>query len=485
MLTRRRLLQTGVALCAGSALGQAPEVSAGAGSGVVVRARRGEGQAGATIPANFTGLGYEMSSAARLGLLSVGNAPYVQLVRNLGPSGVLRMGGIVADYTRYSAEGTVVSEPKDTVVTRASLEQLRAFLDRVGWTAIWSLNFGRGTLPESTAELRDVARVLGPRLEAVELGNEVENYGRGQAPLRKPPYSYEDFRAEYGRWHGALLRAAPGVRFAAPDTAASVDWVERMAADAHGEVQLLTTHYYRGGQRQGTEEQLMTADAGLRQSLDRLRRASVASGIPWRMCETNSFFGGGRPGLSNTLLGALWTLDYMLLLAANGCAGVNMETGVNQLGFVSSYSPIRDLQIEDDGAGHNTAGAPYYGMLAFAEAVRGAREVSALVMDGGGENLTAYALGAAGRVRSVVVVNRARDAGARVSLEGLGLGLGLGRATALRLTGPALLSETGVLLGGAAVDAGGRWSVGPGGLEAVRGAEVAVPGASAVVIRSA
>ncbi len=423
------------------------------------------------------GLGYEMSSAARLGLLSVGNAAYVQMVRNLGPSGVLRMGGIVADFSRYSAEGTAVSEPKNTVVTRASLEQMRGFLDAVGWTTIWSLNFGRGTLEESMAELRDVARILGPRLEAVELGNEVENYGRGQLPLRKPPYSYEEFRAEYGRWHGALLRAVPGVRFAAPDTAASVDWVERMAADARGEVQILTTHYYRGGQRQGTEEQLRTADPELKQNLDRLRRASVAAGLPWRMCETNSFFGGGRPGLSNTLLGALWTLDYMLLLAANGCAGVNMETGVNQLGFVSSYSPIGE-----DGAGHTAAGAPYYGMLAFREAFRGATEVEALEMDGGGESVTGYALSAAGRVRSVVVVNRSRDAPVRVSMEGLGLGE---RATVMRLSGPGLLSETGVLLGGSAVDAGGRWSAGPGAVEVVRGDEVMAPGASAVVIRSA
>ena len=52
--------------------------------------------------------------------------------------------------------------------------------------------------------------------------------------------------------------------------------------------------------------------------------------------------GGGRPGVSDTMAGALWVLDYMFTLAQYGCAGVNTETGVNQLDFISSYSPIGD-----------------------------------------------------------------------------------------------------------------------------------------------
>ena len=60
------------------------------------------------------------------------------------------------------------------------------------------------------------------------------------------------------------------------------------------------------------------------------------------MCETNSFYGGGKDGVSNSFAAALWTLDYLLVLASYGCAGVNMETGVNHLGKISYYSPISD-----------------------------------------------------------------------------------------------------------------------------------------------
>src|SRR6185312_13150970 len=93
-------------------------------------------------------------------------------------------------------------------------------------------------------------------------------------------------------------------------------------------------------------------------------------------------------GISDTFLGALWTLDFMLLLASYGCSGVNIETGVNQLGFVSSYSPI-----QDDGHGVNAAGVPYYGMLAFAKAFAGCDALLPLDFDANNINCTAYAMG--------------------------------------------------------------------------------------------
>ncbi len=423
------------------------------------------------LPRDFTGLGYEMSSVAPLGLLSAENGRYVRLVEQLGRHGVIRVGGIVADYTRYDANGTIAAEPKRTVLTQASLQQFGVFLRRTGWTAIWSVNFAQGTQEEAAEEARAVAAALGDRLQMFEIGNEVENYGRGEHPFRTPPYRYETYRGEYERWRGAMLRAVPEARFAAPDTASSIEWVERMATDAHGSVQLLTTHYYRNGQQRGTADQLMLPDDALEAKLIRLRTAARSSGIPWRMCETNSFYGGGRPGLSDTFLGALWTLDFMLLLARYGCAGVNMETGVNQLGFISSYSPV-----QDDGKGTQRAGVPYYGMLAFTEAARECTHVHAAVVPGGVAGLTAYALGDARRVRSVVLVNRG-PVGCDVSLERLGLQ----RMRATRLTAPALDSTTDVRFGGGAVDADGAWKAVPA--EMSPGERVAVGAGSAVVLR--
>jgi hypothetical protein len=443
MSTRRAVLKNSLKISAGLAF---PTGLGFAEADTSIAFRPGPG-APVSVPVNFTGLGYEMSSVAPLGLLSAANHRYVELIKGLGPQGVLRVGGIVANYTRYEPAGTIQSERQNTIITRASLEQFAAFLNAIHWTAIWSVNFAQGTIEDALEEARAVVSVLGPRLLALEVGNEVENYSRGHEPFRKSPYDYETFRTEYNQWHSVIVAAVPGLGFAAPDTASSVEWVERMAKDAKGDVQLLTTHYYRNNQAHGDADQLLFPDSRLKDVLTRLRTASQQSGIPWRMCETNSFSGGGRPGVSDTFLGALWTLDYMLLLANYGCSGVNIETGVNQLGFVSCYSPV-----QDDGKGMNSAGVPYYGMLAFAVARAGCQQLLPLEF-GTHLNLTGYVLGSAGKARSVVILNRDRSHDANISFKELKMGT----VSALRLVAPSIDSKTDVTFGGASVDAEGHW----------------------------
>lgn len=424
------------------------------------------------VPANFTGLGYEMSSVATPGLLRVENRRYVELIRGLGSEGVLRIGGIVANYARYVPNGEPAFDRHHTVITRRVLEGFAAFLAATGWTAIWSVNFAQGTLEQAIEEARAVASILGPRLLALEIGNEVDTYGKGQ-PFRSPAYDYSAYRAEFQQWRSAIARAVPGIRFAAPDTARSVDWVERMAEDAHGEVQLLTTHYYRNPQARGNAEQLLLPDPRLAQIAQRMRLASQRSGLPWRMCEINSFSGGGRTGVSDTFVGALWTLNTMLSLARSGCAGVNMETGVNQLGFISSYSPI-----QDNGMGVNTAGAPYYGMLAFAAAFAGCHQIFPLEAEDLNSSVSAYVLGSGGTPRCVVAVNTDPLKSASVSAAALEFP----RATLLRLLAPAGSSTSGVTLGGVAVDASGHWQ--PATKEPVDGRHFFVPAMSAAILMS-
>lgn len=472
MLTRRTLLRDSLRISAGLALVSSRFAFSETESPLMLK-RSGTGPV--HISANFMGLGYEMSSVARLGLLSAANRRYIRLIRELGSEGVIRVGGIVADYTRYEPNGAIVAEPKNTVITSASLRQFDGFLRKTGWKAIWSLNFAQGSVKDAVEEARAVSAALGPRLLALEIGNEVENYARGKTPFRNAPYLYETYRSEFATWRAAILQAVPGVSFAAPDTASSVEWVERMAKDARGDVQLLTTHYYRGGsgQKGGTAERLLHPDPHLGDTLVRLRTAAEESGIPWRMCETNSFSGGGIPGVSDTFAGALWVLDFMLLLAEFGCSGVNIETGVNQLGFVSCYSPI-----QDDGRGMNTAGVPYYGMLAFAVAMKGCDEILPLDVETRGTNMTAYALGKGGVPSSVVIVNK--DESLKVDLSFRELGLG--KAYALRMLSPSSDSKTGVTFGDAEVNPSGEWKAKT--VEPISDGRVVVPPMSAVVLRS-
>ena len=467
MLNRRTLLENAIETLAGLALCPSLQVLA---EGPTRLKLQPSGLQPVLLAPDFIGLGYEMSSVATPGLLSASNERYLRLVRALGPDGVVRVGGIVADYTRYSDAGIAKAEPKNTAITREIIEQFSGFLAAIGWKAIWSLNFAQGTVDEAVIEARAVASALGSRLLAFEVGNEVENYARGDKPFRTAPYSYDRYRSEYDNWRSKILQAVPTARFAAPDTAASVEWVERMAADAKNDVQLLTTHYYRGGQKEGTADQLLHPDPRLKNIAERLHAASVKSRIPWRMCETNSFFGGGRPGVSDTFVGTLWTLDFMLFLAANGCAGVNIETGVNQLGFISSYSPIG----EDD-KGRPQVGASYYGMLAFATAAHRCTEVASVIPSEFSKNVSAYVLGADGKNRSAVLINRDEE-DLTVSVKSLGLA----RPKAMRLIAPAIKSVDGITFAGAHVRDDGSWTAKK--IEQVDGGHLIVPRMSAAVL---
>ncbi|MFT4115052.1 hypothetical protein [Silvibacterium sp.] len=474
MFSRRTTLKMLLSSAAGLAVsnGNVTARAQGNRAGDLLVLRPGQGSPVA-IAEEFMGLGYEMSSVVPLGLLSGDNHTYVALVRGLSERGVIRVGGIVADYTRFDPKGLAIAEPHNTVITGSALEQFAGFMKRTGWRAIWSLNFAQGTVQDAVAEAQAVSAALGAHLLAFELGNEVENYGQGNRPFRTGSWDYAAYLKEFREWSAAIRKAVPSAHFAAPDTASSVEWAEQMSKDANGDVQLLTTHYYRAEQTHGSVELLATPDPRLQEVLTRMRAASTQSRIPWRLCETNSFSGGGRPGVSDAMIGALWTLDTMLLLASYGCSGINLETGVNQLGFLSSYSPIRN-----DKQGNASPGIPYYGMLAFTEARRGCTHVLPAELDATGSHVTSYVLGEPGKARSLVVINRDTSREAAVDTRALKAG----ELHPLRLIAGKGEDAAPVTFGEYPVKDDGHWT--PAWIDAIHDGVLRVPAMSAVVART-
>ncbi len=423
------------------------------------------------IPVDFMGLGYEISSVATPGLLSASNRNYVGLVRRLGTSGVIRIGGNTSDYSDYSSRAKAVAAAKATVVNEQALQELGGFLSATGWSLIWGLNLGNGNVEDAVREASGVARAAGERLLAFEIGNEPDLYVHEG---HRGSYSYDAYLREYRRYKMAVRDALPHAAFAGPDAAVQTEWVERFAKDEGGDLRLLTHHYYREGQNPGsTAEKLLKPDPKLGAMLERMQSASRNAGVPYRICETNSFSGGGRPGVSDTFTAGLWALDYLCVLAWHGAAGVNMETGLNQLDFVSSYSPIADDQHS-----HYSASPAYYGMLGFAEACRGER--IAAHYDADELNLTAYASSAADGTCSIVIINKDTvDAEAHIALNP-----GLGDPRVLRLAAPSLASRSNVTLGGAVVGPDASWHGRYQPLHTAGGAcALQIPSASAAIVR--
>jgi hypothetical protein len=462
---------------------------------VNVDTRRRQGR----IPDDFTGLGYEISSVATPGLLSEKNHVYVQLVRGLGRNGVIRVGGITSDSASFSPHGVASPAAKATVVNSDSLRNLAGFLDATGWRLIWGLNLGNGDAQGAADEAVAVAAIVKDKLLAFEIGNEPDGFAGDVFSAHRPKtYGYDDFLKEYRTYKAAVRGKLPGIPFAGPDASYKTDWVTRFAADEGGDLKLLTRHYYRSGANNPYLDKLIGAGPNIsaeqrtsyearrkNNKIDMLLREdpnvrgflkeiAAASHVPLRVCETNSFYGGGQPGVSDVFVSALWALDFMWVLASGGAAGVNMETGVNQLDFVSYYSPI-----PNDAKGNASVAPEYYGMLAFAQGSQG--EGVALDCDTGGVNLTAYAaVDDRGRL-AVTLINKDQNADANIAISS---DRSLQQATALRLRGRALDSASDVTLGGSVVTADGRWK--PADVETVKAAggvcNIHVPAASAAVV---
>jgi hypothetical protein len=419
------------------------------------------------VSSDYMGLGYEISSVAIPGLLSAKNTPYVQLVKNLGHNdivdgrGVIRIGGNTSDFASYAADGAAVSLPKGTVVTEANLLELRGFLDELRWNLIWGLNLGGDHLDNAVEEARAVDRIFGDRLIALEIGNEPDLFSR--AGHRTADYNYDAWLKDYRRYKAAVRTVLPKARFAGPDLAGAAEWMTRFARDEGKDIALLTAHHYIMGQANpaATIETMLAAERKYQGALATFRDAGNAIHKNWRMCETASFSGGGKDGVSNTFAAALWVLDYLFVLAAYGCTGVNMETGVNHLGKISTYTPI-----SDDLNGHYGAAPEYYGLLAFAQVPVGMVFPATLAVEANGINLTAWSVVDINKgERMVAIINKDATQSVDASIQGINIensdgkpSVAIARGRTLRLTGPALDARDEISLGTARVAADGSWS---------------------------
>jgi hypothetical protein len=437
-------------------------------SGEVVRIQVDATMPLSQISADFIGFGYETSAVAQTNFFSANNLTMLQLYRNLSRHGLIRIGGIISDHTKFVPEGRAVAQTQTgvTIINRANLADLGAFARAAGWKVMWGLNLGTGSKEEAAREAVAVEAALSDALDSFQIGNEVEALRPG----------YDAFHAAYLDYKSAIRAVLPNAPFSGPDSVGNWLYITNFARTESQDMKLLTTHYYRGGAKDSKTSlaRLLQHDEGWVKRLNQLRQLCHDHGLAFRINEVNSFSGGGKPGVSDTFGSALWCLDYLFNLASYGCNGVNMETDVNQLGFISHYSPI----VHDE-AGHVSARPEYYGMLAFALAGKG--ELLKTTWAKTDINLSAYATRNEDGLW-LTVVNRdfARDATIETELP-----KDFTRAATFRLSAPSMESQDHVTFAGAEVAADGTWTPGPPEQVTTKDGivRVRVPHASAVLLQ--
>jgi hypothetical protein len=411
---------------------------------------------GPVMPQDFTGLSYEAGQLYNADYFSPSNAALIATFKGLSEHGVLRMGGHLSNITVW--EGVGQDDPKQLrgvqhgiddywewplvdptvqrnrkgMITHRAIENLRGFLDAVNWRLIYGLNFACGSAARAADEAVFVSQVMGDRLIAFVIGNEPDGFAQDQF-FRPKSYNFDQYIAEYDEWVRTVRAKTPHARFAGPDTEGKVEtWVKGFARHEKRDAVLLTSHFYGMGP---ASDPHMTAERLLRKVNPDLEAqiagvhetSALSGGVPYRMDEGNSCFGGGRPGVSDAYASALWAADYMLRAASEGFAGVNLHGG-----GVGIYTPIETSE--------KSAAAPrpvYYGMQ-FAQRFAGFAVSRCTLRTNA--NVAVYVGKRSANELLIAVVNKGAEA-IHIQLPGA---LRRKPLQVWRLSGPALDAKDGV-----------------------------------------
>lgn len=328
---------------------------------------------------------------------------------------------------------------RDGAITPDAIRSLRGFLDATGWRAIYGLNFGSGSPRRARDEAAHVAAALGKRLTAFQVGNEADFYG-GNPFYRGKTYDFEEYLSGYQAFVRAVREAAPQAPFAGPDTAVNMQWVDALGKRIGKDLVLLSSHFYAMGPARDpamNAARLLSRNVHLREQIVQARQATADSGgVPFRLTEVNSCYGGGKPEVSDAFASALWGADMMLETACGGYAGVNLHGGGD--GYYTPIAVGRDGGVEL---------RPLYFGMRFAELFAGARLLKCELATQA--DVTAYA-GRRGKTQLLALINKGAEP-VTVSLDWLEV-RGRSPMWAFRLTAPALDSRSGVSLSPVSAD---------------------------------
>ena len=349
-------------------------------------------QPGRPIAADFLGLALEYRSIPLL----TGPDPrsvdpvLVQLIRNLVPQGrpVLRLGGQSTDRTWWPVAG--MSRPLGITydLTPNWMASARALAQATDARLILGVGLEMNRPAIAAIEASQLLAGLGPNyIDAMEIGNEPELYPLTPwyrklhgipivwssalgTPVfsRRPGYNRQKFAEEFSR----TLQVLPRVPIAGPVTGI-LSWLDtfRRFLAPTSPVKIVTWHAY--GLNQCVTDPSSPQYPTVPNLLSPIASRGIVTGIApyvafthrrkasFRVDEMNSVTCNGRLGVSNTFASALWGMDALFTIAANGIDGVNIHTYPNAANGLFDFD-------QSQGQWEATVHPLYYGMLMFRQA---------------------------------------------------------------------------------------------------------------------
>ena len=434
-----------------------------------------------TVGPGFAGFSMEKTHITNSSLTG-SNANLIALFKLVGPTS-LRIGANDVDRCSWAPTTPAAGggPPYGFNVGTAMVDQLADFLTATSAKVIYGVNFHLNNVSNTTAEVTYAAAKLGSSVTGFELGNEIDKYA-----------TWAVQKSEWETFGTSITGAVPSALLIGPacTSGGATTFTTPFAADESAKfgskLTLLTHHYYAGGagSTNATVSTLQTVKSDIASIGSTVDAAATTNKIPngWRMGEANTFSGHGQMGVSDTLIGGLWSLDFMFTNALNGASGVNFHGGETGMDGTKPffYEPI----MESNGVVIGVQPL-YYGMLLFYLAGQG--PVLATTVTSSNANFSAYSIDyKADGSTSVVLVNKNATTGVTATIN---LGSTVTSASAIYLQGTPAGSLTApagaVTLAGSTVTPGGVWNRGAPFTEAASGSAVTVfvPPATAALVR--
>lgn len=420
------------------------------------------------IAADFLGLALEYRSIPQFagGDLQSINPVLVQLIRNLVPQGrpVLRIGGQSGDRTWWPVAGMSQPLGMTYALTPSWMLSARSLAQATNARLILGLGLEAGRTQLAAVEANQLLQGLGPDyVAALEIGNEPELYTTvpwyrklhgmpipwfkhvGKQVFARPPkYGPAAFFREFSR----TLAVLPRVPIAGPDTG-SFPWLDRFLplVSRSSRVRVVTWHAYALNQcvtdpasaQFPTVANLLSLPAshGILDGISPYVALAHKAGASFRVDEMNSVTCNGRFGVSDTFASALWVMDALFTIAADGVDGVNVHTHPNIANGLFDFGHA-------SGPWEGTVHPLYYGLMMFVQAAPpGSRVLQ--VQSASQKEMRAWAtLAPDHRVRVLLINDSRRDA----ALGLVRAPAGPGSASIERLRGPSAYSTGGITLGG-------------------------------------
>jgi hypothetical protein len=422
---------------------------------------------GLAIPADFSGLGFEMHlllpSENGIHYFRPDNQPLLNLFHTLGIKS-LRVGGNTSD------------RDVRQLPSEADIDSLFGFAKAAGVKVIYCLRLHNGDTNVDAQTVKYIMDRYAPWVDSFSIGQEPSAYPVEKKDTRastermgaaNEKYTYAAYRQDWKTFADAIIATVPNVNFCGPSVHNSGAWAQHFMEDfgRGNHVVLITEHLYAGGAGNkvptpeiGRDRMLSDSFVKAYQKLyDGFVPMALSNGLPYRLEEVNNYFNGGATNVSNTFASSLWGLDFMYWWAQHQAAGLNFHTGdrvaagntLQASKYTAFFSTTNGYQVRPLG----------YGIKSFDIGGHG-RLVPATISNPENLNLCTYAVLASDKNLYVTLINKEHGENSKAANVTLAPGSGFTHGEIISLVAASgdIAATSGVTLGGAEIKPDGTWA---------------------------